>query len=265
MTPKILVPRIQKTSESSSTTTSSSDLLSRSTPGRKRKLDHLSNEEKVQRKKLKNRVAAQTSRDRKKRQVEDMVEVMELQAKKLSSLERENKSLQAKYDKLEREFQKLKASKLKQQHQVKLHSIPEEHKYTRAAAEEMTDKDISADIVHIKTEGSAVSNTKPLLKVSKMCSESTEKSSKKFHQQMALVQLILLCLSYKNSTMKTSTQTFKKSQMSCSTISTSALKTMILKVTSQMPRYKAINANCLDHWWGSHNHQWNPPKIEVAQ
>lgn len=261
MTPKVLVPRIQKT-EALTIMTPNTDLLSRSTPGRKRKLDHLSNEEKVQRKKLKNRVAAQTSRDRKKRQVEDMVDAMEIQAKKLASLERENKSLQAKYDKLEREFLKLKASKSKQ-HEVKQHSIPEEHKYTRTAAEEMTDKDISADFVHIKTEGSAVS-TKPLPKVSQMFSESTEISSKKFHQQMALVQIIMLCLFCKSS-MKTSTPTLKKLQMSCSTISTSALKQMILKVASQMPRYKAINANCLDHWWGSHDHQWNPPKIGVAQ
>lgn len=262
MTPKILVPRIQKTEEPT-TMTSNTDLLSRSTPGRKRKLDHLSNEEKVQRKKLKNRVAAQTSRDRKKRQVEDMVDAMELQAKKIASLERENKSLQAKYDKLEREFQKLKASKVKQ-HEVKQHSIPEEHKYNRtaAAAEELTEKDNSADFVHIKTEGSAVSN-KSLPKIM-VRSKSTEKSSKKFHQQMALVQIIMLCLFYKSS-MKTSTPTLKKLQTSCSMISTSVLKQMILKVASQMPRYKAINANCLDHWWGSHDQQWNPPKIEVAQ
>ncbi|XP_050310869.1 LOW QUALITY PROTEIN: uncharacterized protein LOC126746601 [Anthonomus grandis grandis] len=39
---------------------------------KKRRLDHLSWEEKIQRKKLKNRVAAQTSRDRKKAKVEQM-------------------------------------------------------------------------------------------------------------------------------------------------------------------------------------------------
>lgn len=41
-------------------------------PSRKRRLDHLSWEEKMQRKKLKNRVAAQTSRDRKKAKMDDM-------------------------------------------------------------------------------------------------------------------------------------------------------------------------------------------------
>ncbi|XP_050665904.1 X-box-binding protein 1 [Leptidea sinapis] len=41
-------------------------------PSRKRRLDHLSWEEKMQRKKLKNRVAAQTSRDRKKARMDEM-------------------------------------------------------------------------------------------------------------------------------------------------------------------------------------------------
>lgn len=259
MTPKFLVPRIQK-SEALTTMTSNTD-LSRSTPGRKRKLDHLSHDEKVQRKKLKNRVAAQTSRDRKKKQVEEMADTIEHQAKKISSLERENKALQNKYDKLEREFQKLKASNRQQNHQKQqevTHSIPEEHKYNRVADEEMTENEICADSVHIKSEGPAVSIFKPLPKVSKMRSESTEKSSKKFHHQLALLQIIMLCLFCKSS-LKTST--LKRLQMTCSTISTQTLKQMI----QRLPRYKAVNAHCLDQWWGAHNRQWSPPKIEVAQ
>jgi hypothetical protein len=263
MATKVLIPRMHKP-EMVATMSSSCENLSRSTPGRKRKLDHLSPEEKVQRKKLKNRVAAQTSRDRKKRQVEDMLDTMDAQTRTIASWESKYKQLQAKYDKLERELKKLKASK--QQEAVKHHSIPEEHKYTRVAEDEMTENDNCADSGCIKSEGPAVSIIKPLPKVSKMQSESTQKSSKKFRHESQntkmLLQLIMLCLFYKSS-LKTSTS--KKSPMTSSTISTKALRQMIQKVASQMPRFKAENAHCLDQWWGSHNRQWNPMGIEVAQ
>jgi len=80
MSSKFLVPKIQK--DDSGSESSNSDFI-RPMPGRKRKLDHLSFDEKVQRKKLKNRVAAQTSRDRKKKQMEEMQDTIELQSKRI--------------------------------------------------------------------------------------------------------------------------------------------------------------------------------------
>lgn len=262
MATKVLIPRMHKPEVVTAMSASNESLNRTSGPGRKRKLDHLSPEEKVQRKKLKNRVAAQTSRDRKKKQVEEMMDTMEAQARTIASWENKYKQLQVKYEKLERVLKKLKASK---QETVKHHSIPEEHKYTRDA-NEMTENENCADSGCIKSEGPAVSNIKPLPKVSKMQSESTEKSSKKFRCESQntkmLLQLIILCLFYKSSLKNT---TLKKLPMSSSTISTKALRHMIQKVASQMPRFKAANAHCLDQWWGSHNRQWNPMGIEVAQ
>ncbi|XP_050326497.1 uncharacterized protein LOC126756996 [Bactrocera neohumeralis] len=83
--------------------------------GKKRRLDHLTWEEKIQRKKLKNRVAAQTSRDRKKARMEDMEhEIDELTQKteilqnKCESLQAINESLLEKNRKLDMEVELLR-------------------------------------------------------------------------------------------------------------------------------------------------------------
>ncbi|KAH8353943.1 hypothetical protein KR067_005465 [Drosophila pandora] len=93
---------------------------------KKRRLDHLTWEEKVQRKKLKNRVAAQTSRDRKKARMEEMeYEIKELTDKteilqnKCDSLQAINESLLAKNHKLDSELELMRQelAELKEQQQ----------------------------------------------------------------------------------------------------------------------------------------------------
>lgn len=82
--------------------------------GKKRRLDHLTWEEKVQRKKLKNRVAAQTSRDRKKAKMEEMEQTIQEQADQIGELQHRCTALDAektaifdKYLELERRFDEL--------------------------------------------------------------------------------------------------------------------------------------------------------------
>ncbi|XP_055619604.1 LOW QUALITY PROTEIN: uncharacterized protein LOC129764503 [Toxorhynchites rutilus septentrionalis] len=83
--------------------------------GKKRRLDHLTWEEKLQRKKLKNRVAAQTSRDRKKAKMEDMEQTVQNQAEQISELkskcdllQAEKEAIHSKYLDLESRFEELK-------------------------------------------------------------------------------------------------------------------------------------------------------------
>lgn len=269
MTSKFLVPKMKY--DSCSDSCSSNDFTS-PTPGRKRKLDHLSYEEKVQRKKLKNRVAAQTSRDRKKRQVEDMQETIEQQSVQIADLEtrcdhltNERDKIIAKYERLEKEHQKLKA-RTSGYKPTTGHNIPEEHKYTRSAFDD-TSVDSCVGSVSIKSEGSAES--KPLLKVTKMEVESTKQSNKVRNQSKsevkALLKVIMLCLLYRSSSKISSStnSTLNSLQKACSKMSHQTWKQMFRQAALQMPKAKAQNSHVLDEWWGPKTKQWTPPKIAV--
>lgn len=80
-------------------------------PSRKRRLDHLSWEEKMQRKKLKNRVAAQTSRDRKKAKMDDMESRIKQLEDRNEQLVKEMESLRALNERLVSENMSLRCSK----------------------------------------------------------------------------------------------------------------------------------------------------------
>ncbi|KAK2579286.1 hypothetical protein KPH14_008245 [Odynerus spinipes] len=78
--------------------------------GKKRRLDHLTWEEKLQRKKLKNRVAAQTSRDRKKAKLDELEETVrnlkernEILTQECTMLKSQNESLLGETKRLRRE------------------------------------------------------------------------------------------------------------------------------------------------------------------
>ncbi|XP_049519467.1 X-box-binding protein 1 [Dermacentor silvarum] len=78
-------------------------------PVRKRqRLDHLTREEKIMRRKLKNRVAAQSARDRKKARMDELEEqVTQLQADCKVALMEENRLLRQRLEECQRENQRL--------------------------------------------------------------------------------------------------------------------------------------------------------------
>lgn len=78
-------------------------------PKRKRqRLDHLSQEEKLMRRKLKNRMAAQSARDRKKVKMQDLEEEVAIIAKERNALLNQNSALRLKNEALEQENKELK-------------------------------------------------------------------------------------------------------------------------------------------------------------
>ncbi|XP_015177463.1 PREDICTED: X-box-binding protein 1-like [Polistes dominula] len=76
--------------------------------GKKRRLDHLTWEEKLQRKKLKNRVAAQTSRDRKKAKLDELEETVRILKQRNDVLTQECALLKSQNELLVSETKKLR-------------------------------------------------------------------------------------------------------------------------------------------------------------
>jgi hypothetical protein len=97
-------------------------------PKRKRqRLDHLSQEEKLMRRKLKNRMAAQSARDRKKVKMQDLEEEVALIAKERNALLNENSALRLKNSALERENKELmrRISVLSQKSSIEVQEVSE--------------------------------------------------------------------------------------------------------------------------------------------
>lgn len=164
-----------------------------SSAGRKRKLDHLSTEEKIQRKKLKNRVAAQTSRDRKKAKMEDMERTIQLQNEEIGELKetchilrKERDELKTMYTKLERRFVEMERKINDQDKQLK---------------EAKLDADIASRVIGSVTNtcnGSAASALNPLPQglVAQSIARNVKANSK--DKISAMIRIIALCVAWKS-------------------------------------------------------------------
>ncbi|XP_037821905.1 LOW QUALITY PROTEIN: uncharacterized protein LOC119610662 [Lucilia sericata] len=186
--------------------------------GKKRRLDHLTWEEKVQRKKLKNRVAAQTSRDRKKarmeemeHEIEDLTEKTQILVNKCESLQVINDSLLEKNQKLDMEVEILRQQLQELQKQQQLHQ-------QQQLQQQQQHKTVTCAGCESLLNGSAVSNnTDPLPQGSnpKDSQSSPETLSVlKLKQQLkksatvsSLWRVIALCLLYKICSYPTSKST----------------------------------------------------------
>lgn len=167
------------------------------TVGRKRKLDHLTVEEKIQRKKLKNRVAAQTSRDRKKAKMEEMECRIATQAKEIRQLTDTCKQLKKERNDLEKVCKELETRCTNMERKL----LEQEEKYEA----KLTSHVIGSTT---KFNGSAASyNPQQLelvaesiarnVKSNKINSSSNSNKSQVSSQIQKILSLITLCIAYK--------------------------------------------------------------------
>lgn len=258
--------------------------------GKKRRLDHLSMEEKVQRKKLKNRVAAQTSRDRKKMKMDEMEEG-------LARLDEENVELKNSFRTLETENQKLRRQnetlhqqleELRQKMEKQEERLAEQEEQLKRHQEEKTQwlasspvASASADIA-LKIGSAASTDVDPQqqgLSANSSSSSSKTTTTSSVWQVIALCLLYRICSKQQQQPQKETADNAKQQQqletcLTClpgrnwpklySQISPGKWQAMLREAVTKLPRMQAPYHGCLDSWWGPEQSAWNPPaKVEA--
>lgn len=200
---------------------------------KKRKLDHLTWEEKLQRKKLKNRVAAQTSRDRKKAKMEQMEQALQQLFVKNESLLVECKNLKLANQKLQQENTEL---------------------YNRLQAPCLSCAQAQNRSVGCESlNGSTASLLLPKGRVTHPAAALSKQ------QTMVLLKIVLTCLLYRTSLMnsrQTSTLTRWNNSLRASLkISPETWKLLLRK---QVMKNQEVMEVAMEKWWGRHQQSWNP-------
>lgn len=233
---------------------------------KRRRLTNLSPEEKMLRRKLKNRMAAQTARDRKKQKMAELEEALALMEAENRKLQEENQSLKRSTCSLSRENEILKT---RLQAPLEILSPENDQQCTRIDAQFETPSvivkmensiELEEEVVvasspppataqTVTTETWSVSNDESaeLVPQQKDCSMRTIFSlvtAVYLQRVMLAISLVHMCL--------TGSVTVAGSP-------SSLWETMNQKSSSLVAHPPPINPS-LPQWWGSHQKSWNPSK-----
>ncbi|KAL3270114.1 hypothetical protein HHI36_009172 [Cryptolaemus montrouzieri] len=202
---------------------------------KKRRLDHLSWDEKIQRKKLKNRVAAQTSRDRKKARIEQMESALSDLCAKNEALLSECENLKAINERLSAENAELQA------------------RLTEPCLSCKQNRSVGCETIN----GSAESFLQPQGMVTHPAAALPQT------QTEALLKIVLACLLYRTcSTSLTKTSILDR---------WSNLHRVSLKISPEIwkrllkrqiiKNQTLVDKGVLGKWWGKHQKSWNPMEV----
>lgn len=217
-------------------------------PKKRRRLTHLSPDEKIMRRKLKNRVAAQTARDRKKVQMQELEE-------KVAKLEEEKKLLLKEYTQLQASTQTLQQENDILKKQLTTYTVA--FAKVAAAPSEMPSNQTPND-----TESSHVANTALSCKTEPVSPRSAAPAVSLPKEQIQVLSrvmmqyaafamtlsLILCFATWKNSVDKLEGSSRKRKQPRPARRPLMGLESSLLLETS--PRQKP--------WWGPQQQNWSP-------
>lgn len=251
-------------SDADESTSSMDEFLVR---GKKRRLDHLTWEEKLQRKKLKNRVAAQTSRDRKKAKMEEMEYTIQQQTDQISelqmkcdTLQSEKKAIYSKYLDLEARFEELNRRLDEQQQQmttIKSEPTAPEASHSVGSASTLLGSAVSAPTP--QQQGTISMEAQTTLSQDETGLKTTDE------KVAALWKIIALCLLYRTCSKTSTCPSSKSSPKAYWPMSQANWKALIEEAARQMPKMQAPASECLNQWWGPHQNSWNPAKKLIKE
>lgn len=224
--------------------------------GKKRRLDHLTWEEKLQRKKLKNRVAAQTSRDRKKARLDELEETVrtqkernELLTQECARLRSQNELLKSQNEWLSNENNRL----TNERDAVRNTFTADQQQPICSACRTRVDG-------AVPSLGSAVSPNDPLPQ------GGTARSASRLtrtQETVALLNFLTLYLLLRNCSALSTTSTPSDSKswrkVFCEK-SPQKLKQILIDQMNKCPSAKLPlkNLTIQKHWWGRHQKMWKP-------
>lgn len=250
-------------SDADESTSSMDEFLIR---GKKRRLDHLTWEEKLQRKKLKNRVAAQTSRDRKKAKMEEMEftiqqqtdQINELQMK-CDTLQSEKEAIYNKYLDLESRFEELSRRLDEQQQQITVKSEPIAPVASHSVGSASTLLGSAASAQTPQQQGTISMEAQTTLSQDQVGPKTDDEKI------ATLWKIVALCLLYRTCSKTSMSPSSKSLPKACWPMSRANWKALIEEAARQMPKMQAPDAGCLNQWWGPHQNSWNPAKKLIKE
>ncbi|EDO37681.1 predicted protein [Nematostella vectensis] len=220
-------------------------------PRKRRRLDNLTVEERALRRKLKNRVAAQTARDRKKARMQDLEEAVE-------SLERENKRLREENKRLNKSTESLaiENSELR----VRLGLTPPVSPVSSLSSS--TPPSPASERSDSAPEGWAVIKTEAESKESAALIASQQQKNlilflsviTTWLQMNCSLSCLLVCLKMLSPVTMNSFNQSRKTSLPVAELSRADQSKSSLSETKKLSRSLPDSMT----WWGKHQNTWNP-------